>query len=155
MSAASSSLSKRHILTGRSRSASRTLRSLRRGTNSDLNFHLNVSMVAMKRNVGGLVEFVEAAHSYGAESIGVSHVTVFEERDKFDSLFWWPKETNDIIARGRKRAKELGMAFYAPPPFAVTPNEIATYKTAPLPPCPYLRGRIYVGFAGRIEACAP
>jgi radical SAM protein with 4Fe4S-binding SPASM domain len=117
------------------------------------NFHLNVSMVAMKRNVGGLVEFVEAAHSYGAESIGVSHVTVFEERDKFDSLFWWPKETNDIIARGRKRAKELGMAFYAPPPFAVTPNEIATYKTAPLPPCPYLEGRLYVGFDGKIEAC--
>ena len=117
------------------------------------NFHLNVSMVAMKRNIGGLMEFVEAAHSYGAESIGISHVTVFEERDKYESLFWSPKETNEIIARARRRSQELGMTFNAPAPFAVTATEIAEYKAAPLPSCPYLEGRLYIGFDGKIEAC--
>jgi radical SAM protein with 4Fe4S-binding SPASM domain len=117
------------------------------------NTQLSISMVMMKRNILGLMDFVSLGYDLGCDSVGVSHLTIFDQEDSKESLFWFPSLTNEIIAKARNRAKLLGLTFNAPPAFATEPDEIQHYLQSEVRICPYLEGRIYIGHDGRLEAC--
>lgn len=117
------------------------------------NVHQNISMVMMKRNIECLVDFLVMSAGLGCDSVGVSHITVFEEKDAVESLFHYPVFTNNIIAQAKAKAESLGLVFNSPPPFAVTEEEIVRYHNSKIVNCPFLDGRVYVGHDGRVEAC--
>ena len=114
---------------------------------------LNLSSVLMKRTVLGLVEFVERAGQLGCDSVGLSHLTIFEPAHEGESLFRYPGLCNRMVDLARKRAEEIGLRFHAPPPFAVTPEQVQRYRRQQIRTCPFLASRVYVGHEGRLEAC--
>lgn len=115
--------------------------------------HLGISSVLMTHTIAGIPDMVRFAAETGVESIGLAHVTVFEERELPLSLFNQKAYCNSILAEARELAKNLNIILYAPPQFAITEDEIEIYYGTPRPPCPYLAGRVYVNLNGEIEMC--
>ncbi|MBI5248909.1 MAG: radical SAM protein [Desulfomonile tiedjei] len=115
--------------------------------------HQNISMVMMKRNIREILNYVAMAGELGCDTVGFSHLGVFEESDKRESLFYYPSLTNRLVSQAREKAYALGLVFNAPPPFAVTEEEVKQYSQSTVTICPFLESRIYVGHDGRVEAC--
>jgi MoaA/NifB/PqqE/SkfB family radical SAM enzyme len=115
--------------------------------------HQNMSMVMMKRNVREILSYVSMAVELGCDSVGFSHLGIFEDTDKGESLFLYPHLTNRLVSQAREKAIALGLVFNAPPPFAVTAEEVEQYRESSVRRCPFLESRIYVGHDGRVEAC--
>jgi MoaA/NifB/PqqE/SkfB family radical SAM enzyme len=115
--------------------------------------HLGISSVLMTHTIAGIPDMVRFAVGNGVESIGLAHVTIFEERDLPLSLFNHKAYCNSVLAEARNLARDLNIVLYAPPQFALTEEEIEIYYGTPRPPCPYLAGRVYVNLNGEIEMC--
>ncbi|MBI5248904.1 MAG: radical SAM protein [Desulfomonile tiedjei] len=112
-----------------------------------------ISFVMMKRTILGLIPFLSIAAELGCDKFSTSHLIVVDETLGAESLFQYPVFTNYTIAAAREKALELGLQFHAPPFFAVTEQEILSYKSCRITRCDYLERRLTVGADGRVEAC--
>lgn len=87
--------------------------------------HLQLNVVAMKRNLLTLPDVLRFAQEIQA-AVFVEHPQGFGPEDlPKESLFHHPAFTNRFMGRLTELARALDVPFYTPPPFAITPEEVA------------------------------
>lgn len=82
--------------------------------------------VLMKSNLHELPQFVELAKEVGADGVRGQHVIPTTEPGKGETLFDEPERYNRIREAAATRARELGIDFDAPAPYAALPQGTAS-----------------------------
>lgn len=109
------------------------IRNLRRNlaeigvTNVSLQFH----MTLMKRNVFEIPDLLHLAKEIGAR-LAVEHMEggFAPQTMQVESLFNYPAFSNKYLGKCKQVADALHVSFSAPPPFAITTEEIDRYFSA-------------------------
>ncbi|OFX24726.1 MAG: hypothetical protein A2V77_14595 [Anaeromyxobacter sp. RBG_16_69_14] len=92
--------------------------------------YLRLNMVVMKRNVFSLPDVLRFAKEMHAK-VFVDHPQGFGPDDLHqESLFRFPVFSNAFLAKCRQLAETLDVALETPPPFAISPEEVAQYHDA-------------------------
>jgi len=118
---------------------------------------LHFSVVLMKRNIKELPKLIELAKKLAVDSVDCSHVTIFYERIKNESLVYHKQLANYYLMVAQEKANELNIHLNIPPLFDTVGdiqdrrsknNSKSGFKT-----CPFLWKRAYVDWNGDILPC--
>ena len=121
--------------------------------------HLNFTYVLMRENIEEFPAFVDLAHTLQADSIAGTHVVVFDEHMRNQSLIYHKALANECLGRARRRAAEIGLTAYLPPEYdladGATVSRLRAASRASGPPldCSFLWRRSYLELDGDVPTC--
>ena len=137
----------------------KTLNRLRRSLPVSLRPHLNFTYVLMRDNIEEFPAFMDLAHELEADSISGTHVAVFDEHMRNQSLIFHKALANEHLSRARGRAAEIGLTAYLPPEYDLA-DDVAmgrpggTLHAAERPvDCSFLWRRSYLELNGDVPTC--
>jgi MoaA/NifB/PqqE/SkfB family radical SAM enzyme len=137
----------------------KTLNRLRRGLTASRRPHLNFTYVLMRDNIEEFPAFMDLARELEADSVSGTHVAVFDEPMRNQSLIYHKALANECLGRARKRAGELAQTAYLPPEYEVTtggPAAAASANSGKTPrqvDCTFLWRRSYLELNGDVPTC--
>jgi MoaA/NifB/PqqE/SkfB family radical SAM enzyme len=90
-----------------------------------------MSHVYQHANLLELERLVELAHEIGIDSLGVQHIYVHRSENSGTSALNHPRLVNEMLARARARARDLGLSAQFPDPLAVPEGQSEPKYEAP------------------------
>ncbi len=130
---------------------------------------LAFNYILMKCNVHEAAEFVELAHSLGAQQVTFNHLVVFDDTLKSESLQFHQGLTNEHLQKVRETADRLKVPITMPPLFMnpdQPPQSLESLQTESHPTpqqadgpgmpsvkCMFLWRRVYIGVRGEVVPC--
>jgi MoaA/NifB/PqqE/SkfB family radical SAM enzyme len=123
---------------------------------------LHFNYILMKRTLEELPGFLRLAKELDAEHVTASHLVLLEESfrgEMLDAGPDWKRRTNEVLARSREVAEELGLSANLPPLYQLEEAEgeaAAAGEAAPAAEpmrCWFLWQRMYVGPFGDVIPC--
>ncbi|MFI5175210.1 MAG: radical SAM/SPASM domain-containing protein [Terriglobia bacterium] len=133
----------------------KTLNRLRRGLSASRRPHLNFTYVLMRDNIEEFPAFMDLARELEADSVSGTHVAVFDEPMRNQSLIYHKALANECLGRARKRGAELALTAYLPPDFDVS-TDVASANPGKTPrrvDCSFLWRRSYLELNGDVPTC--
>jgi radical SAM protein with 4Fe4S-binding SPASM domain len=108
--------------------------------------------------LGELVALVALAAEVGASQVTLTHFVPVRESHRYQSLYYHRGEANEAFAAAEARARELGVHFVAPAPFALdsmADNGLVRIDDAPAeePPCYHPWTSVSVNEQGDVMPC--
>jgi len=137
----------------------RTFNRLREALPATLRPHLNFTYVLMRENIEEFPAFVDLADELQADSIAGTHVVVFDEPMRHQSLIYHKVLGNDCLARARNRAAKIGLTAYIPPDFDLSGGDamgMCSMNSGNIPrqvDCSFLWRRSYLELNGDVPTC--
>ncbi|HUW23175.1 MAG TPA: glycosyltransferase [bacterium] len=121
---------------------------------------LHFSVVLMKRNIKELPKLIELAKKLGVDSVDCSHVTIFYESIKNESLVYHKELANCYMMVAQEKANELNIHLNIPPLFKpvddVQSKRSENNLKSKFKICPFLWKRAYIEWTGNVlPCCAP
>ena len=118
---------------------------------------LHFAVVLMKRNIKELPKLVELAKELRVDSVDCSHVTVFHEGIRSESLVHHKEFANYYMRAAQKKAEKLNVHLNIPPLFN-TANDVPGKRSKNNPKsesktCPFLWKRAYIEWTGNVLPC--
>jgi len=115
------------------------------------------SVVLMKRNIEELPKLIETAKELRVESVDCSHVAIFDEGIKDESLVYHKELANYYFRVAQKRAEELNAHLNIPPLFNTVAdgydNKLKHNLRNESRTCPFLWKRAYIEWNGNVSPC--
>jgi len=121
---------------------------------------LHFAVVLMKRNIKELPKLIELAKKLAVDSVDCSHVTIFYERIKNESLVYHKELANYYMMLAQEKANELNIHLNIPPLFNAV-NDVQSKRSknnlkSEFKICPFLWKRAYIDWTGNVlPCCAP
>jgi glycosyltransferase involved in cell wall biosynthesis/MoaA/NifB/PqqE/SkfB family radical SAM enzyme len=118
---------------------------------------LHFAVVLMKRNIKELPKLVELAKELRVDSVDCSHVTVFHEEIKNESLVHHKELANYYMRAAQKKAEKLNVHLNIPPLFNtvgdVPGKRSKNSSGSKSRTCPFLWKRAYIEWSGNVIPC--
>jgi glycosyltransferase involved in cell wall biosynthesis/MoaA/NifB/PqqE/SkfB family radical SAM enzyme len=118
---------------------------------------LHFAVVLMKRNIEELPKLIELAKELRVDSVDCSHVTVFHEGIRNESLVRHKELANYYMRAAQKKAEKLNVHLNIPPLFNTasdvqgkrSKNNLGSKSRT----CPFLWKRAYIDWSGNVIPC--
>ncbi|PIE70104.1 MAG: hypothetical protein CSA22_09460 [Deltaproteobacteria bacterium] len=107
---------------------------------------IRLEFVAMTRNIRELPELVRLADDVGLDGIKVSHLVVWEESLRDESLYYSPELCSDIFAKAEEEASKRRIRLDLPKLFKDTRSDFQ-------PPCHAPWNYVMISYEGDVRAC--
>ncbi|MBN1516976.1 radical SAM protein [Candidatus Sumerlaeota bacterium] len=80
--------------------------------------HIQMSFVAMRRNIEQLPDFIRLAQELGVSSVSADYMTAYSEEIRDQSLFYSQELSDRYVDEAIRTAEEVGMEFQHMPKFS-------------------------------------
>ncbi len=82
-----------------------------------------IVMVLMKRNLNEVLPMIELAKKLGVDYLSISHMVVFTEEMKKESVHDMKEEVNAVLSKAVAKAHEMQFPFFIPPLYVIEKEE--------------------------------
>ena len=134
----------------------RNLRSfdkIRRDLGDKVNCAVRLNYTLMRRNIEEFPRFIELANELGADVVNASHIVIFREDLKNESLIFHKSLANENIKKAQEIAHSLGIILMSPPPYSdVFPGLYALVNEVSKD-CSFLWKNTFVNWDGEVLPC--
>lgn len=110
---------------------------------------LRLEFVAMRRNAGELARMVRQADDAGVDELKVSHLVVWNQSLRDESLFYHPDLCRQSFQEAEAAAADRGIKLSLPKIFGGSPRP----ETRIYPPCRYPWHFAMISFEGEVRGC--
>ncbi len=100
----------------------RRFNSLKKKMPPDKRPFTTLCFLLMRRNIEELPEFIKLAKELEADCVALSHVSIFTEEMKKESLIYCKELSNKYLVEAKREAKRLGVNLYTPSLFEINKN---------------------------------
>lgn len=111
---------------------------------------INIEFVAMASNVGQLPQLVRMADQAGVNAVKVSHLVVWDEKLRDQSLVYHPELLRSAFEAASEAAEGLSVKLDLPKVFDLKAD---SGEDRPAPPCRYPWYYAMISFEGIVRAC--